>query len=396
MAMENNEDKSPKLEKASKAEQEQTNTHLYPDWAAIQAYYGPGIPLPPPGFNSIMASHVPHPCMWPPQPVILPLYGVPYGTIFSQSQAGVYTYPAVPDVSLPVSMEAPCNSSDNMDRVKVKKLKRLDEVSVPVSTCNGEGNTRDSFSEQPKSLQRGTERSKDASDGNIETTNSRCQSNLQLVAVIDNDNKDNKEGNSQPEGETNVISGGVSGDDVVPSNVGNVLANLNTEINAAFPLSICDTEPPVEVQNQNERQLKRERRKQANRESARRSRMRKQAEHKDLMRRYESLTAENLALKSELEELTKNSNILRLENAALEEKLKRKPSGQAGVKVLAETEGHLAPSKNLAKNLESFDSADLVTKMDRRERDAHGSSNPENKFHQLLEPSSRADAVAAR
>ncbi|XP_056688629.1 transcriptional activator TAF-1-like [Spinacia oleracea] len=53
----------------------------------------------------------------------------------------------------------------------------------------------------------------------------------------------------------------------------------------------------LSIQAQNERELKRERRKQSNRESARRSRLRKQAEE-ELVRRVESLSAENMALKT--------------------------------------------------------------------------------------------------
>ena len=68
---------------------------------------------------------------------------------------------------------------------------------------------------------------------------------------------------------------------------------------------------------QNERQLKRERRKQANRESARKSRLKKQAEVDELMRRYESLNVENTALKFELDQLKEDSEKMRIENAAL-------------------------------------------------------------------------------
>lgn len=63
--------------------------------------------------------------------------------------------------------------------------------------------------------------------------------------------------------------------------------------------------------------MKRERRKQANRESARRSRLRKQAEYEELVRRWEYLNMENMALKSELGQLKDDSEKLRLENAAL-------------------------------------------------------------------------------
>ena len=63
--------------------------------------------------------------------------------------------------------------------------------------------------------------------------------------------------------------------------------------------------------------MKRERRKEANRESARKSRLRKQAEYEELVHRLDSLKMENDALKSELEQLNADLEKLRRENAAL-------------------------------------------------------------------------------
>ncbi|EFJ06110.1 hypothetical protein SELMODRAFT_135978, partial [Selaginella moellendorffii] len=66
-----------------------------------------------------------------------------------------------------------------------------------------------------------------------------------------------------------------------------------------------------------ERELKRQRRKQSNRESARRSRLRKQAECEELAQRVESLTMENMSLRQELEQAMEERNKLAAENAAL-------------------------------------------------------------------------------
>ncbi|MEI4872592.1 bZIP transcription factor, partial [Klebsiella pneumoniae] len=71
---------------------------------------------------------------------------------------------------------------------------------------------------------------------------------------------------------------------------------------------------PNESWLHNERELKRERRKQSNRESARRSRLRKQAEAEELAIKVDSLTAENVTLKSEINRLTENSEKLKNEN----------------------------------------------------------------------------------
>lgn len=97
----------------------------------------------------------------------------------------------------------------------------------------------------------------------------------------------------------------------------------------AEPSPVCANEGlPFEVRVQEERHLKRERRKQANRESARRSRLRKQAEFEGLMERYESMKVENMALKSEVNQLIEDSEKVKLENAVLMEKLNNAQTGQ--------------------------------------------------------------------
>jgi len=79
---------------------------------------------------------------------------------------------------------------------------------------------------------------------------------------------------------------------------------------------------PADLSIKDERELKREKRKQSNRESARRSRLRKQVETEELATQVESLTAENTSLRSEIGRLTESSEQLRLENSALMVKLK--------------------------------------------------------------------------
>lgn len=78
-----------------------------------------------------------------------------------------------------------------------------------------------------------------------------------------------------------------------------------------------------EHQWQDERELKRERRKQSNRESARRSRLRKQQECEDLAKKVTELNSENSALKIELEQLNKVCKDLEKENASIMEELSR-------------------------------------------------------------------------
>ncbi|XP_057513025.1 common plant regulatory factor 1-like isoform X4 [Actinidia eriantha] len=230
--------KSPKSAKVSPSNQEHTNIHLYPDWANIQAYYGPGVPVPPSYLNSaVMAGHVPHPHLWSPPQTLMPSYGVPYSTIYSPGV--VYAHPAVPLVAAPVSAQQLSNSSDITDQGLRKKLKSVDGVAMRDVKNNVDVDGEGLVHEASQSAEGGIRASNNASDCNY-------------------------------------------GD---------------------------------------QRQQKQERRKHANRESARRSRLRKQAETEELMERYESLKVENIALKSEMNQLTEGSEKLRVENAALMEKL---------------------------------------------------------------------------
>ncbi|KAH7292275.1 hypothetical protein KP509_29G060300 [Ceratopteris richardii] len=74
---------------------------------------------------------------------------------------------------------------------------------------------------------------------------------------------------------------------------------------------------------QDEKELKRQKRKEANRESARRSRMRKQAECDELTEKVQALTAENDSLRLEVERLSELCQKLSAENHALLEQLKQ-------------------------------------------------------------------------
>ena len=71
-----------------------------------------------------------------------------------------------------------------------------------------------------------------------------------------------------------------------------------------------------------ERELKRQRRKQSNRESARRSRLRKQAECEELGGRVDALSTENITLRAELKRLKDACGSLETDNKTLADKLK--------------------------------------------------------------------------
>ncbi|KAF2295084.1 hypothetical protein GH714_031415 [Hevea brasiliensis] len=72
-----------------------------------------------------------------------------------------------------------------------------------------------------------------------------------------------------------------------------------------------------------ERELKRQKRKQSNRESARRSRLRKQAECEELQARVENLTNDSRSLREELRRVSEECEKLKSENDSIKEELTR-------------------------------------------------------------------------
>uniref|UniRef100_A0ACD6A6J6 Uncharacterized protein n=1 Tax=Avena sativa TaxID=4498 RepID=A0ACD6A6J6_AVESA len=98
---------------------------------------------------------------------------------------------------------------------------------------------------------------------------------------------------------------------VTPSGQGEVNAAASSQSNGS--LSLMD-----------ERELKRERRKQSNRDSARRSRLRKQQECEELAQKVSDLTACNGTLRSELDQLKKDCKAMEAENKQLTDEMLRR------------------------------------------------------------------------
>lgn len=98
---------------------------------------------------------------------------------------------------------------------------------------------------------------------------------------------------------------------VMPSGQGEVNAATSSQSNGS--LSLMD-----------ERELKRERRKQSNRDSARRSRLRKQQECEELAQKVTDLTACNGTLRSELDQLKKDCKAMEAENKQLMDEMLRR------------------------------------------------------------------------
>ncbi|CAA6665908.1 unnamed protein product [Spirodela intermedia] len=335
-----------KTEKTSSSVQEQGGVQQYPDWAAMQAYYGPGIAMPPHyfGTTAVTSGHAAHhPYMWP----MMPPFGTPYPAIYPHG--GVYPHPSSSLVN--------------------EETKGPD--GLPVSACNGRDKNEAGGGSQTRSqsTEDGTEGSSDGSDGNNENQN-----------------------HGKP-----ILEDSAAGKPVairtVPGPEIRVPSAAKAKISVPVPLSSNATPPGrdgghSDLWVHDERELKRERRKQSNRESARRSRLRKQAETEELAEKVKALKAENMALKSEISRLSENSANLRQENSALMADQKAEcPSDKV------EPEAEASPRAGT----ENF-----LSKINNSNSTAGRSEQPDNetqenlgKLQQLLESKPKADAAIA-
>ncbi|XP_077229791.1 common plant regulatory factor 1-like [Tasmannia lanceolata] len=409
----------PKSEKASSPKQEQNNIHAYPDWAAIQAYYGPGVSL----FGSAVASgHAPHPYMWGPQP-LMPPYGNPYAAMYSHG--GVYAHPSMPFAShphihgitssatttdavtaTPLSRETPAKSSGSRDRGLMKKLKSFDGLPVSTGYGNAENAAGSALLHLSQSLECETEGSSDGSDGNtLQGGNQRQRKRSgEDMSVVGEDENANAHANTADGGEAKAFSTTPSGVTVAQASVvGKPVVTIPSPgmaIGMEFRGSINGKAKSVvpardglssELWIKDERELKRERRKQSNRESARRSRLRKQAESEELVVKVESLNDENMALRSEINRLSENSEKLRQENSMLMEKLKNAQLGQAETDKIENMGTSRIGTENLLSRVNNESSSN--SRNEQRESETH--ENSSGKLHQLLKSNPRVDAVAA-
>ncbi|KAJ6809027.1 G-box-binding factor 3-like [Iris pallida] len=365
-----------KSDKASSPAQEQVAVHPYPDWAAMQAYYGPGVPLPPPYFSTTVApGHPPYPYMWGPQPLIQP-FGTPFSAIYPH---GVYSHPSVSLVASPSTTDLPAKSSSNKGKGLMKKLKGFDGLAV--STINVNAEIAVASSQSGENVAEG---SSDCSDDNNELGGKETQRKRSSKDTPMSGNK--KAGelvNADHDGELKVAPKSSSGVTMPPSTIigkpiGMIPASsLTPPVDFRAPnANQAKAGVHAEPWGQDDKEIKREKRKQSNRESARRSRLRKQVETEELATKVESLTAENTNLRHEIGRLKENSEKLKAENSTLTEKLKN-----AG-----KLENQEAPSIVV----ENF-----LSKIDKyREEEAHENSGA-GKLQQLLDSSQRTDAVAA-
>lgn len=354
--------------------------------APIQALYNSGkTPLPPGYFHSAVASSPQaHPYMWGLQHMMPPYGTPPPPYVAMYSHGAMYTHPSMPagahlygSYGMPssgvsnevtagavtASVEGETKSSQAKDRSPLKNAKgSLGSLSMLTGKTNETGKETTANGVFSQSGESGSEGSSEGSDGNSPNGSQSGQKTHVEQGSTEVDDAQN--GNARSHNGQSANTDSASGAQVttinssptmaavamsLPGSSGTVtgpMTNLNIGmdywcVTASTPLSTMRGQLPVSpttttiissAQNmpamgtelflQDERELKRQRRKQSNRESARRSRMRKQAECEELARRVEELKSENLALRTELARLQEESEKLIAKNNSLTEQLK--------------------------------------------------------------------------
>ncbi|RVW73987.1 G-box-binding factor 1 [Vitis vinifera] len=285
------EDTTPtKPSKPTSSAQEMPTTPSYPEWSSsMQAYYGPGA-TPPPFFAPSVASPTPHPYLWGSQHPLIPPYGtpVPYSALYPPG--GVYAHPnlATAPSAAHLNPELEGKGPEGKDKASAKKSKGTSGNTVKGGesgkAASGSGNDGAS-----PSAESGSEGSSDASDENTnqqEFASSKKGSFNQMLA--DANAQNNISGTS--------VQASVPGKPVISMPATNL--NIGMDLWSASPggsgatklrpnpSGISSSVAPAAMVGregvmpdqwiQDERELKRQKRKQSNRESARRSRLRKQ------------------------------------------------------------------------------------------------------------------------
>ncbi|PWZ58447.1 bZIP transcription factor 16 [Zea mays] len=339
----------------------------YPDWSQFQAYYNAAgtAPVTPPFFHpSVAPSHQGHPYMWGPQ--MMSPYGTPPPYAAMYAQGTPYQQAPMPPGSHPYSpypmqlpngtVQTPTSGAGGTATDKSNKNKRkaslkrskgslgsLDVVAVknnkspakPSTSSSNEGSSQSICSMQ------------------IECVRGAIWNTLQLVLSVYmgsrvKDNSEQGQGNdarskctqSSVVEPTQPSSGSVVLNPMmpfwpVPPPMAGPATTLNMGVDywgtpASVPMHGKVIAAPTSAPSSNSRdivlsdptiqdgrELKRQKRKQSNRESARRSRLRKQAEWEEVANRADLLKQENSSLKEELKQLQEKCDGLTSENTSL-------------------------------------------------------------------------------
>ncbi|VFQ93406.1 unnamed protein product [Cuscuta campestris] len=322
MLMESGEDR----ETATHTEaQEAPVASLYPDWtSSLPAYYSAA--ATPPFFPSTVASHTPRTYMWGGQPLMSP-YGTPVSYPAMYTPGAVYAHPNI--AMAPSQMQA---NEDSDAKASEGKIKSSGKKPMKISGDKVGDRTREASGSGHYGTTQSAESGSDGSSNDESDENSNNELSASKKGSFDQMLADGA-AHAQSSPVLNVPATNLNiGMNLWSSSVG---PGPNTMLPNASGVSQGVVFTPVmgregmmpEQWIPDERELKRQKRKQSNRESARRSRMRKQAECEELQNTVATLSKENLSLKEEVQRFSKECARLALENNSLKEELMKTTHG---------------------------------------------------------------------
>ncbi|XP_059656899.1 bZIP transcription factor 16 [Cornus florida] len=322
-----------------------------PDWAGFQAYS----PLPPHGF--LASSPQAHPYMWGVQHLMPPYGAPPHPYVAMYPHGGIYPHPSIPPGSYPFSpfampspngiaevsvgaagsMETDGKLSEGKEKLPIKRSKgSLGSLNMITGKSSEPGKTSGAngiYSKSAESASEGSSEGSDANSQNDSQTKSGCQQDSSEAEASQNGSGmhgSHNGGPNMPHTMVNQTMGvmpmAASGAPATNLNIGmdywgNATASTLHGKAAAGSRESGQSQPWL----QDERELKRQRRKLSNRESARRSRLRKQAECDELAQRAEVLKEENATLRSEVSRFRSEYEQLLAQNASLKERVGEVP-----------------------------------------------------------------------
>ncbi|KAL9246962.1 hypothetical protein vseg_020440 [Gypsophila vaccaria] len=331
------------------------------EWPGYQAYPH----IPPPGF---MASNPQaHPYMWGVQHMMNPYGTPPHPYVAMYPHGGLYAHPSMPPGSYPYgpfampspngmveasgntpgSADADSKQPEAKEKLPIKRMRgSLGSLNMLTGKNNEEGKTTGTVAngDCSKSAESGSDSSSEGSDANSQNDSPMKSQRRQETGEADvsqNGNSAYVTQNGAPHTMVNHATAVVPM--AGPGAVAGPATNLNIgmdywgtpasspippmrgQVSASVAAGMVSTGSRDNLQSQlwlqDERELKRQRRKQSNRESARRSRLRKQAECDELAQRAEVLKEENANLRSELNRIRSDYDHIMAENALLKERL---------------------------------------------------------------------------
>lgn len=388
----------------------------YSEWAAaFQAYYGSGTaPIPPPGYfpSSVGSGPQPHPYMWGAQH-LMPPYGTPPPYAAMYTHGGMYGHPSIPPGThpyspyaiapgstvdtqgntTPASADGEGKSGERKAKGSIKRSKgSLGSLGMLTgkATESGKG-TNGTFSNSHDS---GSEGSTEGSEGTSQNGSDGGHKNSDQVAnsaAYGSGHEGNHGGATVQALPLSIAGKQVMGAGPLTNlNIGMdywnggapaVLANSRGKRGTASGSTTAIIPSGVgagvsgDIWLQDERELKRQRRKQSNRESARRSRLRKQAECEELAAKVHTLETENTNIRSELTRINEQCSKLTAENRSLLEQMQIRGIQPEPTTEIEEDRNSMGHMRGERRDVGSLEDNEHFRRDGRATNDAFGAAN---------------------